>query len=50
MAEGRELSHHRALKPPGYYKEWHVGVRVSSNKKLVAFISGVPITLRVRQK
>ncbi|KAI0320750.1 N-myristoyl transferase [Amylostereum chailletii] len=39
-----------ALKPPGYHKEWHVGVRVSSNKKLVAFISGVPITLRVREK
>ncbi|RDB20961.1 Glycylpeptide N-tetradecanoyltransferase [Hypsizygus marmoreus] len=37
-----------ALKPPGYHKEWHVGVRVSSNKKLVAFISGVPMTLRVR--
>jgi hypothetical protein len=40
----------RALKPPGYFKEWHVGVRVSSNKKLVAFISGVPMTLRVRGK
>ncbi|KAJ7285742.1 N-myristoyl transferase [Mycena rebaudengoi] len=39
-----------ALKPPGYFKEWHVGVRVSSNKKLVAFISGVPMTLRVRGK
>ncbi|KAG6376461.1 N-myristoyl transferase [Boletus reticuloceps] len=38
-----------ALKPPGYKKEWHIGVRVSSNKKLVAFISGVPITIRVRQ-
>ncbi|KAJ7120190.1 Myristoyl-CoA:protein N-myristoyltransferase, N-terminal domain-containing protein [Mycena epipterygia] len=37
-----------ALTPPEYFKEWHVGVRVSSNKKLVAFISGVPITLRVR--
>ncbi|KAI6132119.1 N-myristoyl transferase [Pisolithus croceorrhizus] len=37
-----------ALKPPGYFKEWHLGVRVSSNKKLVAFISGVPTTLRVR--
>ncbi|KAI6132520.1 N-myristoyl transferase [Pisolithus croceorrhizus] len=36
------------LKSPGYFKEWHVGVRVSSNKKLVAFISGVPTTLRVR--
>jgi glycylpeptide N-tetradecanoyltransferase len=40
----------RALKPPGYHKEWHIGVRVSSNKKLVAFISGVPMSLRVRQK
>ncbi|KAJ7709813.1 N-myristoyl transferase [Mycena rosella] len=39
-----------ALKPPGYHKEWHVGVRVSSNKKLVAFISGVPITIKVRGK
>ncbi|KDQ61034.1 hypothetical protein JAAARDRAFT_124146 [Jaapia argillacea MUCL 33604] len=39
-----------ALKPPGYHKEWHIGVRVASNKKLVAFISGVPITLRVRNK
>ncbi|KAK0228680.1 N-myristoyl transferase [Armillaria fumosa] len=38
-----------ALQPPGYFKEWHVGVRVSSNKKLVAFISGVPLTLRVRK-
>ncbi|KAH9483926.1 Glycylpeptide N-tetradecanoyltransferase [Psilocybe cubensis] len=38
-----------ALTPPGYHKEWHVGVRVSSNKKLVAFISGVPLTLRVRK-
>ncbi|KAJ8598041.1 N-myristoyl transferase [Rhizopogon salebrosus TDB-379] len=37
-----------ALKPPGYLKEWHLGVRVSSNQKLVAFISGVPMTLRVR--
>ncbi|KAI6104169.1 N-myristoyl transferase, partial [Pisolithus sp. B1] len=40
----------RTLKPPGYFKEWHVGVRTSSNKKLVAFISGVPTTLRVRGK
>jgi len=37
-----------ALMPPGYHKEWHIGVRVKSNKKLVAFISGVPIHLRVR--
>ncbi|PCH37827.1 N-myristoyl transferase [Wolfiporia cocos MD-104 SS10] len=37
-----------ALKPPGYFMEWHVGVRVATNKKLVAFISGVPMQLRVR--
>ncbi|PPQ71418.1 hypothetical protein CVT24_012236 [Panaeolus cyanescens] len=39
-----------ALKPPGYHKEWHIGVRVASNKKLVAFISGVPMSLRVRER
>ncbi|KAJ7046894.1 Myristoyl-CoA:protein N-myristoyltransferase, N-terminal domain-containing protein [Mycena alexandri] len=26
-------------------QEWHFGVRVSTTKKLVAFISGVPMTL-----
>ena len=36
--------------PPGFYKEWHIGVRVASNKKLVAFIAGIPLTLRVRAK
>ncbi|KAH9993757.1 N-myristoyl transferase [Russula vinacea] len=39
-----------ALMPPGWLREWHIGVRVSSNKKLVAFISGVPIRLRVRKR
>lgn len=38
-----------ALQPPGYHKEWLVGVRVASNKKLVAFITGVPMTVRVRE-
>ncbi|KIY72059.1 N-myristoyl transferase [Cylindrobasidium torrendii FP15055 ss-10] len=38
-----------ALAPPGYFKEWHVGVRVKSNKKLVGFIAGVPLTIRVRK-
>lgn len=28
---------------------WHVGVRVSKTKKLVSFISGVPMTLRIRE-
>ncbi|KAH8816402.1 acyl-CoA N-acyltransferase [Xylogone sp. PMI_703] len=39
-----------ALLAPGWTKEWHVGVRASTSKKLVAFISGVPIDLRVRNK
>lgn len=38
-----------ALKSPGWRKEWHVGVRASKSRKLVAFISGVPVALRVRQ-
>ncbi|KAI4179258.1 MAG: hypothetical protein L6R41_007950 [Letrouitia leprolyta] len=38
-----------ALKAPSWRKEWHVGVRASKSRKLVAFISGVPIALRIRQ-
>lgn len=37
-----------ALRPPGYYKSWHIGIRVRSSKKLVAFITGVPARIRVR--
>lgn len=36
-----------ALKPPGWRKDWHVGVRVKETGKLVAFIAGVPITLKL---
>ncbi|KAI5818487.1 acyl-CoA N-acyltransferase [Pyronema omphalodes] len=39
-----------ALKSPGWLKQWHVGVRASKSKKLVAFISGIPVQLRVREK
>ncbi|KAH8714806.1 acyl-CoA N-acyltransferase [Phaeosphaeriaceae sp. PMI808] len=39
-----------ALKAPGWKKEWHVGVRATGSGKLVAFISGIPIALRVREK
>jgi len=39
-----------ALKSPGWRKEYHVGVRASKSHKLVAFISGVPVSLRVRSK
>jgi len=39
-----------ALLTPGYYKEWIVGVRVIKNKKLVGFISGIPVTTVVIEK
>ncbi|SAM06982.1 hypothetical protein [Absidia glauca] len=35
-----------ALQPPNTRKEWLTGVRVASNKKLVAFISAIPVQLR----
>ncbi|KAH0537184.1 glycylpeptide N-tetradecanoyltransferase [Glutinoglossum americanum] len=38
-----------ALKAPGWRKDWHIGVRASQSQKLVAFISGVPVQLRVRE-
>lgn len=37
-----------ALRPPGYYRSWHIGVRVKASKKLVAFISGVPARMRAK--
>ncbi|KAF5207063.1 Glycylpeptide n-tetradecanoyltransferase [Thalictrum thalictroides] len=39
-----------ALIPPGYFKSWHIGVRVKATKKLVAFITGVPAKIRVRDE
>lgn len=36
-----------ALQPPGYFQDWHCGVRVSKNKKLTGFISAVPATIKV---
>jgi glycylpeptide N-tetradecanoyltransferase len=38
-----------SLKAPGWKKDWHVGVRATGSKKLVAFISGIPVDLRVRK-
>jgi len=42
-----------ALKPPGWKKDWHVGVRTKApadgkKGKLVAFIAGIPVQLKVR--
>ncbi|CAD6504584.1 BgTH12-00092 [Blumeria graminis f. sp. triticale] len=39
-----------ALMAPGWTSEWHVGVRATTSRKLVAFISAIPMLLRVRQK
>ncbi|XP_077978307.1 glycylpeptide N-tetradecanoyltransferase 2-like [Glandiceps talaboti] len=36
-----------ALTPPGWLRQWHCGVRVTSNKKLVGFISAVPANIRI---
>ncbi|KAJ2851470.1 glycylpeptide N-tetradecanoyltransferase [Coemansia brasiliensis] len=39
-----------ALMPPGYVPDWHVGVRDKETKQLIAFISGVPLDIMVRDK
>jgi glycylpeptide N-tetradecanoyltransferase len=39
-----------ALTPPGWQKEWHLGIRVIKNKKMVAFISGVPAELVIHEE
>ncbi|KAL3474664.1 Glycylpeptide N-tetradecanoyltransferase [Aspergillus californicus] len=39
---------HWALMSPGWRKEWHVGVRATKSRKLVASICGVPTDVRVR--
>ncbi|MBN3312032.1 NMT1 tetradecanoyltransferase, partial [Atractosteus spatula] len=36
-----------ALRPPGWLPQWHCGVRVVSNKKLVGFISAIPASIRI---
>ncbi|KAH8734562.1 Glycylpeptide N-tetradecanoyltransferase [Ilyonectria robusta] len=39
-----------AMMPPGWKKDYHVGVRATQSRKLVAFISAIPVNLRVRNK
>lgn len=36
-----------ALAPPGYIHDWHVAVRKKSDKKILAFISGIPMTTKM---
>jgi glycylpeptide N-tetradecanoyltransferase len=40
----------RALKPPGFLRQFHVGVRATTNNKLVGFITGIPAHMRVYQR
>lgn len=37
----------RALRPPGWLPQWHCGVRVNSNQKLVGFISAIPANISI---
>ncbi|KAL0015000.1 hypothetical protein SO802_002069 [Lithocarpus litseifolius] len=39
-----------ALHPPSYFRSWHIGVRAKASKKVVAFITGVPARIRVRDE
>ena len=40
----------RALKPPGYLPQWHIGVRAVTSRKLVAFISAIPARANIYTK
>ncbi len=37
-----------ALKPPGWLPKWHIGVRATKSRKLVASIFGIPVQLKIR--
>ncbi|KEY68370.1 hypothetical protein S7711_01148 [Stachybotrys chartarum IBT 7711] len=37
-----------AMMAPGWEKRYHIGVRASQSRKLVAFISAIPVNLNVR--
>lgn len=36
-----------AVMPPGYHKDWHVGVRVSKSQRLVGFVAGIPARVKI---
>lgn len=39
-----------ALKPPGWKQEWHCGVRVAKNRKLIGFISAIPAGVSIHDR
>jgi glycylpeptide N-tetradecanoyltransferase len=40
----------RALCAPGWIRKWHAAVRVTKSRKMVGFISAVPIRMKVYDK
>ena len=44
------LVYSRSLLTPDYIKEYHIGIRNAKNGKLLAFISGTPQIVSVREK
>ncbi|KAG6031878.1 glycylpeptide N-tetradecanoyltransferase [Claviceps citrina] len=39
-----------AMMAPGWQRKYHIGVRATQSRKLVAFISAIPVQIRVRDK
>ncbi|KAG6004613.1 glycylpeptide N-tetradecanoyltransferase [Claviceps maximensis] len=39
-----------AMMAPGWQRKYHIGVRATQSRKLVAFISAIPVQIRVRNK
>ncbi len=37
-----------ALQSPGYFMDWHIGVREEKTEKLYSFISGIPTYVHIR--
>ncbi|PHH66240.1 hypothetical protein CDD81_7833 [Ophiocordyceps australis] len=39
-----------AMMAPGWQRRYHIGVRATQSRKLVAFISAIPVRLRIRSR
>ena len=39
-----------ALCVPNYISDWHVGIKSTTNGKLLAFISGTPVKTKVKEQ
>ncbi|KAI1713424.1 glycylpeptide N-tetradecanoyltransferase 1 [Ditylenchus destructor] len=45
-----KVTENTALMAPGWFKDWHCGVRTTASSRLVAFISAVPANIRIYDK